>query len=308
MGNLLTPTDIILRKDPTYILIGAAWVMAGGIILGSSVIIKYLRSKPLLSQTVMDYANTAFFVSVIPSSISLAVIITSTVLFEDCGKIIGSVLGYVAPAILDQVHIQLLGNFVVQALMIKKPSLIENETFENVVKLILSIIIPLGLVGVYTYGYWQGFITALYRVVRGVNALPTQEFSIWLYLKAILNLLMALMFLISGIQLWISRYDETGGHVLFNKVTLITITVQIVISIPLSVAIIKTGIFSNLLSLLVLTMHVTFVITIMVSHDGIRNYIVHRLPSLTYLRQVCAVRQARRVNNDQHHFEMRGLS
>ena len=119
---------------------------------------------------------------------------------------------------------------------------------------------------------------------------------------------MALMFLISGIQLWISRNEETGGHVLFNKVTLITITVQIVISIPLSIAIIKTGIFSNLLSLLVLTMHLTFVITIMVSHDGIRNYIVNRLPSLTYLRQVCAVRQARRVNNDQHHFEMRGLS
>ena len=54
------------------------WILTSLTIFGSAVIISYLKSKPLLSQSVMDFANKIFFIFSTTHSLLISIFLTFT--------------------------------------------------------------------------------------------------------------------------------------------------------------------------------------------------------------------------------------
>ena len=172
-------------------------------ILGSVMVIQYLRSKPPLSQTIMDFANKVLFVSTVPPSVLISVIVTLTSIFNDCGELAAYILGYSAPAAGDHLVLQLGANAVVQGLIFRRPELLESERFENVVKFFQLVIIPLSVILAYCLVLICGVQITTYSKIRGINfyLISKEEPSwkggqMWVFLRGSANLLFGLLFVV----------------------------------------------------------------------------------------------------------------
>ena len=60
---------VIPYTDPVYSLVPIPWAASAVITLECLIIVSYLRSKPPLSQTIMDFMIGAFFIGSIPWSL-----------------------------------------------------------------------------------------------------------------------------------------------------------------------------------------------------------------------------------------------
>ena len=170
---------------------------------GSVIVVQYLRSKPPLSQTIMDFANIVLFVSAVPPSVLISAIVTLTSVFSDCGQLAAYVLGYSAPAAGDHLMLQLGANAIVQGLIFRQPELLESERFENAVKCVQVVIIPLCVILAYCLILICGVQITTYSKIRGINfyLISKEEPSwrggqMWVLLRGSTNLLFGLLFVI----------------------------------------------------------------------------------------------------------------
>ena len=198
MANL---TDLELTPRNLYFLVPLAWTNNVVTILSCSVLIMYLKAKPPLSQTVMDYANTVCFGSAVPFSLLLSIIVTVVSVFDNCGEMFGSVVGYLTPATEDNLNLQFAANFIVQGLIVQNPSLLESQCFEKITKFAVTVAVPVYSLTLYSTLYLLGVKTGYYIIIRGAQ--PQISTNIWVLFKGSSILLFFLAFAI--IRLWIGK-------------------------------------------------------------------------------------------------------
>ena len=134
--------DVSYVSHPTYQVAAIILVINFATAYFSLKVISYLRSKPLLSQTVMDYSNMAVFYSIIINSFVKAVAMTATVFLSDSGEAIGLVMGWLNRTFNLNLMFQLLANTVIQLSIFKNPSRLENSSFETGVKCLTTCLVP----------------------------------------------------------------------------------------------------------------------------------------------------------------------
>ena len=198
MANL---TNLDTTPQNLYFLVPLAWTNNVVTILGCLVLIMYLKAKPPLSQTVMDYANTVCFGSAVPFSLLLSIIVTAVSVLDDSGDMFGSVVGYLTPATEDNLNLQFAVNFIVQGLIVQSPSLLESQCFEKVTKFVVTVAVPVYTLTLYSTLYFLGVKTGFYIIIRGAQ--PPISTNIWILFKGSSILLFFLAFAI--IRLWIGK-------------------------------------------------------------------------------------------------------
>ena len=122
-------TAVAFKREQFYPALPLTWILGSLVMFGCTVIISYIRSKPLLSQTVMDYANLLFFIFNAISTVLMSIFITLAIVTSDCGEALASIIGYTVPASVDIVFTQLCSIFIIQAIMAKYPEYLDNNTF-----------------------------------------------------------------------------------------------------------------------------------------------------------------------------------
>ena len=155
--------DNAFKREELYPAI--PWILSSITVFGSMVIINYLRSKPLLSQTVMDYANKILFLYSIGNPVLVSFFVTLALVSSDCGEVLVSIIGYTIPASVDIIFVQVSVIFIIQAMMLKNPEYLENSRFENIVRCIVSVVIPLASGIFYTIVYFVAGPTGIYVVL-----------------------------------------------------------------------------------------------------------------------------------------------
>ena len=202
------------------VLITSAWIIFALTVIGILVTIGYLKSKPPLCQTIMDYVNIICFTSFIPSSLFFALGLTINNIFEDSGEIIASILAVSMPASTTNLQLQLTFSFIVQSLLVVNPSYLDGQYFQNIV-LATTMVIPVASFILYTYLFIQGGTSFVYVLLRG-NIAPDRVIA--LMITTIRVLISITMFAVCAVtrfllKLWYDSFEEENS-VVNSKVTL----------------------------------------------------------------------------------------
>ena len=291
---------VIRYKDPVYSLVPIPWVASAVITLECFLIISYLRSKPPLSQTIMDFMIGAFFIGSIPWSMLVALFANCLMLFQDSGEILGSLVSYVTPAIGDNLLFQLTTIFVVQAIMVKRTTLLESEHFNTVIKGIFIFVIPTYSICLHLYAYLAGFHNNFYIVARGMCAQTHHTWSI-MRLCSMMPLLIA--FIISRVWLRLSehpRNEERSNHILNTKGVLIITIGHISVGklVFLLMELKKSLRYASLIPVGSLTLASVFGGVVIINHPSIRNHICQMYPFNVVSRRI-TIRHLRQVGNNE---------
>ena len=223
-----TAGDVVHNTDPIYSVILIAWTITSVNILECLIIINYLLTKPPLSQTIMDYMNAAFFIGAIPWSILMSLCATLFTVFQDPGEILGSLVAYSMPAFGDNLIFQMTAIFVVQTIMSKKPSLLENEKFNTIVKCFFAFIIPISITCLYLFACLSGIRFPFYSIVRGTEQISSLTWPV-IRLIAMLPLLIAFIIPRGCLRLEETGRNERSNHILNTTGVLIVTIGQLLI-------------------------------------------------------------------------------
>ena len=268
------------------------WIPNWVTIFGAFMIMGYLKSKPPLSKTIMDFVNMVCFASYIPTSLTLSTGATIALVFEDCGHVLASGLAIVMPTTSVNLQIQLTSNFIVQSLIILYPSFLEDPGFENGVKFLVTMIVPMFSVTLYVLLYLRGIMIGTYYMLRGT--LDT-EFRVLTLLRFSFNMLTFVVCAVS--RCWIMKIRNESGvqenSVMSLKMNLVMMAQCICpLLLAASYRLIKDVI--KISPMLPLAFH--FCVVMMVCfHPSVINYISNLYP-FNLLTQCCSVRSVRRVD------------
>ena len=254
-------------------------------------IIGYLKSKPPLSQTIMDFVNMVCFVSYIPTVLTLSICITIGFIFEDCGHMIASGLALAMPTTSVNLQIQLTSNFIVQSLIILYPSYMEDLGFENGVKFLVTVIIPLFSFVFYVVLYYQGIMVGAYYMLRGTLT----QYRLLTLLRFSFNIMTVIV--CAGSRLWIMRIRNESSvqenSIMNLKMNLIMMAQSLCpLLLAASYRLIKDVI--KISPMFPLVFH-CLVVMMACFHPGVINYTSNLYP-INLLTQYWSVRRVRRVN------------
>ena len=293
------------------------WILSLLTIFGSAVIISYLKSKPLLSQSVMDFANKIFFIVSTTHSLLISIFLTFALTSSDLGEGMASGIGYTLPACVDIMFSQLCAIFIIQVIVVKSPEYLENNSFENIVKIYMSVVIPLWNGIFYTTLYFVTDPTGpvynpLYITLRGINHphAPSKLFLIRGITYLPIGFTSALNLLYT-IRIQRDSFIQSN-HVINTKVVLFTLVGQLIIAANLY-AYAYFELLDNteyqiviLSSLIMQVMKILFIAAIVLSHDSIRAH----LSNLCLIRNVSilfSLRQVRQINVNQRDVELHSI-
>ena len=281
------------------------WTVSSVIIYGSALVISYLRSKPPLSHTVMDYANEIFFICYIPSSIFLSIYITLAIVLIDSGEVAAALIGYSVPACGEITFTQLCAIFIIQAMLVKNPQYLNNEKFETMIKFGMAIIIPVSIGVIYTTLYFCFKPLGHYSTLREIEDHNVHQY--WLGLKLGINLPLGIASAVSLLRTMriLQNNSIQSNHILSTKEVLLT-----VIGLMLIAAFAYTLIYiflvestTIMLPVLINTLKCVFVITVVFSHPSIRNHVSTQF-LIRNIVILWSVRQARQTDD----IELHGVS
>ena len=311
MGNE-NGTIIALEHDQLYPLIPLVWILTLLITFGCFVIISYLRSKPPLSQTVIDYANMFAFIYFIPDGVITAVYITLAIQALDYGEVIASLIGYSIPAFGDIIYVQISAILIIQAIMIKNPEYLDNSRFENTVKCIIAVVIPLYNGIIYTCLYIVSEPTGFYRTLRYHDYHHPNYKLILARVCAYLPLGFASAFnLLHTIKIQQDNFIQSN-HILNVRVVLVTsighlFLVVLIYTVVFSKTFPVQDIFSILARMVLVVIKTVFMITIVLTHNGVRGYLSN-LYLIRNFTTLLSVRQVRQITADQSNIELHGMT
>ena len=301
-----------LKREQFYPVIPLIWILTLLIVFGCFVIISYLRSKPPLSQTVMDYANMITFIYFLPDSVLTALYITLAIQSLDYGEFMASWIGYSIPAFGDITSIQICTILIIQAVMIKNPEYLDNSRFENTVKCIMAVVIPLYNGIIYTCLYIVSEPTGFYRtlcckddhhpnyklILARVCAYSPLGFA------SALNLLHTM-------KIQRDNFIQSN-HILNVRVVLVTLIghfflIGLVYTSVFSKTFPFQDIFSILARMVLVVTKSVFMITIVLTHNGVRGYLSN-LYLIRNFTTLLSVRQVRQITADQSNIELHGMT
>ena len=305
-------TAVAFKREQFYPALPLTWILGSLVMFGCTVIISYIRSKPLLSQTVMDYANLLFFIFNAISTVLMSIFITLAIVTSDCGEALASIIGYTVPASVDIIFAQLCSIFIIQAIMAKYPEYLDNNTFENIIKCIMGAVIPLCNGIIFTTLYLIAEPTEMYTVLRGTGH-QEKAFKL-IVVRGCIYLpvgFASTTTLLHTIRMQQNNFIQPN-HILNTKVVLISVVGQILIAAIiyafeqfeyLGITHDMTIILINLVMLLVKS---SFVIAVALSHNNVRAHISNIWP-ISYFTSLCSLRQVRQINVNQRDVELHGV-
>ena len=299
-----------LKREQFYPVIPLIWILTLLIVFGCFVIISYLRSKPPLSQTVMDYANMITFIYFLPDSVLTALYITLAIQSLDYGEFMASWIGYSIPAIGDITSIQICTILIIQAVMIKNPEYLDNSTFEKTVKCIMNVAIPLYNGVTYTCLYNVSEPTAFYITLRCFDHNHMNYKVALIRVCTFLPVAFASAFnLLYTIKIQQENFIQSN-HILNTRVVLVTVIGNLVlvplIYVFLSKIFLSQDVISILLPMVLAVIKTVFIVTIMLTHNGLRGYLSN-LYLIRNFTTLLSVRQVRQITADQNNIELHGM-
>ena len=282
---------LTFKPEQFYPAIPLVWFLTSLEVFGSSVVISYLRSKPQLLQTVMDYANITVFTYLPIHSVLISIFITLVIQSLDYGEVIGSLIGYAIPASGDIAFIQICAIFIIQAKMVKNPEYLNSNTFESIVKCVMAVAIPIFNGVIYTYLYIVSKPTGFYLTLRHHDHHPMSYE--WLVLRGCTYLPIGFA---SALNLMYTiriqrQYFIQSNHILNARAVLVTMVGQFVLGVLIYVSKLFPDIISILMPMVLLIMKSVFVVTIVLSHNGVRArmahlYIIRNFATLLSMREL----------------------
>ena len=290
-------SDIVSYERPAYSVIPIAWAVNFITICQDLIIISYLRSKPTSSKTIMDFMNAAFFIGRIPWSTLMTLHVTLLTLFQDSGEVLGSLVAYSTPAFGDNLICQLTAIFIVQAILVKKPNLMENEYFDMILKCVLIVFIPGYTTCLYWFAYLTGIQVPFYNVIRGMKVKSSFYWSV-LRLFAMLPLLIGFIVSRGCLRMHKTERNVGSNHIL-NTTGVLFITIgQMIIGVLVFVLIElrKLLYYAKMLPLGSLILSSIFGGIVIISHGSVRNHMCRFYPFNILSREI-AIRQRRQVTN-----------
>ena len=308
---LSNATAIAFKPEQFYPAIPPTWILGSLEVLGCAVTISYLRSKPPLSQTVMDYANKIFFIFSAVSTVLMSIFITLAVVSSDCGEALASIIGYTGPASMDTGFAQLCSIFIIQAIMARYPELLVNNTFENIIKCIMGAGIPLCNAIIYTILYFVADPTEMYTVLRGIG---DQEKAFSKIVRACIYF--PLGFASTLILLYTIRMQQNNfiqpNHILNAKAVIVSFVGQSVIRALLNILLHfqysglnhDTTVF--LITFVLLVIKSVFHIVIVLIHNDVRAYMSNLYP-ISGFTALWSLRQVRQIDVNQRDVELHGV-
>ena len=162
--------DSATRFEHLFAVIPITWISSFVIGFGSALVISYLRSKPPLSQTVMDYAIGIYIIWLVSNSIFVSSYLTLAIVFKDCGEVIASLIGYAVPASGHITFIHLCAIFILQAMIVRNPEFLGSARCEKTVKYGMTMIVPLVIGLIYTTLYFGFQPLGPYIILRGLGS------------------------------------------------------------------------------------------------------------------------------------------
>ena len=309
---LSNATAIAFKRQQFYPAIPLTWILGSLEVFGLAVTISYLRSKPPLSQTVMDYAIKIFFIFSAVSTVLMSIFITLAVVSYDCGEVLASIIGYTVPASVDIGFAQLCSIFIIQAIMARYPELLDNNTFENIIKCIMVAGIPLSNGIIYTTLYFVADPTEMYTVLRGIGR-QEKAFKV-IIVRACIYL--PLVFATTLILLHTIRMQQNDfiqpNHILNAKAVIVSLVGRIVngglIYILAHFQILG---FSHdttfiLITFLTLVIKSVFHIVIVLIHNDVRAYMSNLYP-ISGFTALWSLRLVRQIDVNQRDVELHGV-
>ena len=127
--------DIRFNHNISLTFMSSSWFLLMVQMYCFEVIRGYLKSKPPLSQTVMDPANEMCFGMILLNSLIRTINTTLTTLFADFGHAMTTIWSVAVVASSMSMGMEHIANITVQLLIVKRPSRLENATFEKWIKI-----------------------------------------------------------------------------------------------------------------------------------------------------------------------------
>ena len=304
-------TIAALKREQFYPLIPLIWILLLLIVFGCFVIISYLRSKPPLSQTVMDYANMITFIYFLPQSVLTALYITLAIQSLDYGEFMASWIGYSIPAFGDITTVQICTILIIQAIMIKNPEYLDNGTFEKTVKCIMTVVIPLYNGIIYTCLYIASEPTAFYITLRRFDHNHINYKVVLIRVCTFLPVVFATALnLLYTIKIQQENFIQSN-HILNTRVVLVTVIGNLVLFGLTYAFVSKIFPFQDIISILfpmvLAVIKSVFIVTIMLTHNGVRGYLSN-LYLIRNFTTLLTVRQVRQITADKNNIELHGMT
>ena len=262
--------------------------------LFSEMVIRYLRSKALMFQTVMDMANQAFFATLIVTNVLVTLIVTLSNYLSDTGDVIAETLAWSFLFMTECVVMGALINVTVQLLIVNRPSILESEMFEMIVKGLVVVALPvlsatlclaLKATGSKPYEYFH---------LRGINEAP-RDMKLEL-IGTGLNSTFLLQFVIS--RCWIRQkgyyLNAESNHIIKTEVLALLVAVAFFFY-----ALCKFTHSAEQFKMVTLVIHCLFAILTVCAHDSLRAYALRRSPfcqMLSLVHWLSKITRSRKVN------------
>ena len=279
-----------------FAVIPVTWISSFVIGIGSALVISYLRSKPPLSQTVMDYAIGMLLIWLVSNSIFVSSYLTLAVVFKDCGEVVASLIGYAVPASGQITFIHFCAIFILQAMIVRNPEFLGSAGCEKMVKYGMAIIVPLVIGLIYTTLYFGFQPLGPYIILRGMGSHSINYH--WARLRFCTDIPIGIASTLSFIITTKIRRDSAieSNHILSTKGVLVSVMGLLLIG-GLTYLFVFIHILNSAIFLLPLLIHIIKSVCIMImafSHPSVRSHIsnMHLLRNITLL---LSVRQSRQV-------------
>ena len=290
-----------------YPTIPFTWILSSLTVIGSAFIIRYLMTKPMIAQTIMDFGNKILFFYVIANTLIMSIFISLALASSvDYGEVSASIIGYVGPTSYDIYFTQLCAIFIVQAMMVKNPEYLDDNTFENGIRCIMGIAIPLSHGIIYLILYFVAEPTAIYKILRDRDQ-DVNGSEIFLLVKGCTFIPLGLgsaINLLYTIKIQQNNFIQSN-HILNRKVVLVLLTGQFMLGATIFTlhaafkyrgnTFFSQGTTLILLPLVGQVIKMIFILTIVLSHGSVRDY-VSNLFIIRDFTSLLSLRQARQID------------
>ena len=205
----------MFADDPNYFLLPVIWSFAFIAINLFMIILNYLDSKPLLSRTVMDFANKVCLLNLCFCTTMVATSSSMVVFFKDCGEITALVIAYCGFLQYQHFSLLLLVIITTQILLVKNPSFLESVRFEKIIKITVCSVPACTAGAGGTALFYLGMKPRGYYFLRGKRR--SDEDLVLLMFLAGTHLLLCGAFWLS--RAWIRKTQPqlTSNHILSSK-------------------------------------------------------------------------------------------
>ena len=90
-------------------------------------------------------------------------------IFQDSGEVLSTCVGWAVAWTGHAITFQLFANIVIQTMIVKKPDFLESGIFENNIKWVVTVVIPLLTIIMYILAYFKGGLEIPLKIVYHRN-------------------------------------------------------------------------------------------------------------------------------------------